>query len=413
MRQTGGEVVRYGEVPQHRPTARLGQLSVRQQDSLGAYGDRASLLPLEVGRVDERAGEYRRSLPSCLPGREQAGHPGERDFPGGPNDPPRARRRAKSPRWGGSTTPETAQPGDFLIVTGTHELEQLSRAGSRASACVIRSTGRNAERAARWRCSAPACEPSLRPTSLALVAASGRELFGISDAARTGSNGPAAAFVSCSDSRNGLSPENADAIKEAFDRLRRYDRWLYHLPAVADSRRSQTTGVLPGPLAIARGRSSRGKFGARRLNCPGLLKATNFNARMLEHLERLVTADQKHDGISLARQGALGQAHEPPQGQRARHRCVFLADPTGNFEHPIDLHIDRSGHTVPGYMAVYSSAAAGVGDASSTWPAHPIGRTRGGNLKGTFFKPKTIGCLRRGHPGRSVSRGHPVRTEGQ
>ena len=32
---------------------------------------------------------------------------------------------------------------------------------------------------------------------------------------------------------------------------------------------------------------------------------------------------------------------------------VFLADPTGHGEHPVELHIDRSADRVRGYMAVY------------------------------------------------------------
>jgi ATP-dependent helicase/nuclease subunit A len=38
---------------------------------------------------------------------------------------------------------------------------------------------------------------------------------------------------------------------------------------------------------------------------------------------------------------------------------VFLADPTGNYEHPIVLHIDRTGETVRGYMAVYAPRPEG------------------------------------------------------
>ena len=76
---------------------------------------------------------------------------------------------------------------------------------------------------------------------------------------------------------------------------------------------------------------------------------------MVLYLERLITDDEKYDGISKALKPTapvvrLMNLHKV-KGLEAP--VVFLADPTGNYEHPIGLHIDRSGDRVRGYMAVY------------------------------------------------------------
>jgi ATP-dependent helicase/nuclease subunit A len=49
---------------------------------------------------------------------------------------------------------------------------------------------------------------------------------------------------------------------------------------------------------------------------------------------------------------------------------VFLGDPTGQFEHPIDLHVDRSGPIARGYMAVFEPRSS-VGYAAPRILAYP------------------------------------------
>ena len=73
----------------------------------------------------------------------------------------------------------------------------------------------------------------------------------------------------------------------------------------------------------------------------------------MESLGRLVQEDETHDAIPA-------KPHEAPvvrvmnlhkvKGLEAP--IVFLADPTGHRQHPVELHIDRSGDKVRGYMSI-------------------------------------------------------------
>ena len=127
------------------------------------------------------------------------------------------------------------------------------------------------------------------------------------------------------------------------------------------SRRSLTIwGSLRGPLRRRAAMFAREAW-PRHFELLRAAQATQLSMlELLEYLERIVTGDQKYDGISV----------RPAEGSSVRlmnlHKVkgleapvVFLADPTGNYEHPIDLHIDRAGKTVRGYMAVYAPRPEG------------------------------------------------------
>ena len=76
-------------------------------------------------------------------------------------------------------------------------------------------------------------------------------------------------------------------------------------------------------------------------------------AELVESLGRLVQEDETHDAIPA-------KPHDAPvvrvmnlhkvKGLEAP--IVFLADPTGHRQHPVELHIDRSGDKVRGYMSI-------------------------------------------------------------
>ena len=81
---------------------------------------------------------------------------------------------------------------------------------------------------------------------------------------------------------------------------------------------------------------------------------------------------------------------------------VFLADPTGNYEHPIDLHIDRAGKTVRGYMAVYAPRPEGS-LATPRLLALPADWAKHEETETDFLASrKRAAALRGGHPRRHV-----------
>ena len=203
----------------------------------------------------------------------------------------------------------------------------------------------------------------IRPDDpVALVAALRSELFGISDEAlyELKQAGGKFAFHEPVPAQ-GLSGNNRQAIACAFDRLKLYSAWLYQLPAAASIEKIADDSGLIARAAAAPGGDVRAGSLAKAFELLRAAQATQLSTlELLEYLERLVTGDQKHDGISV----------RPAEGSSVRlmnlHKVkgleapvVFLADPTGNYEHPIDLHIDRAGKRVRGYMAVYAPRPEG------------------------------------------------------
>jgi ATP-dependent helicase/nuclease subunit A len=77
-------------------------------------------------------------------------------------------------------------------------------------------------------------------------------------------------------------------------------------------------------------------------------------ADLVEYLGQLVGQHEKHDGISV-------RPHDEPVVRLMNlHKVkgleapvVFLSDPSGAWDHDVDLHIDRSGAAARGYLAVY------------------------------------------------------------
>ncbi|GAF87268.1 unnamed protein product, partial [marine sediment metagenome] len=79
-------------------------------------------------------------------------------------------------------------------------------------------------------------------------------------------------------------------------------------------------------------------------------------ADLVEHLGRLSSAEEKHDGLSVRPETA------PPVRIMNLHKAkglqapvVFLAGPAGRWNPPANLHIDRSGAKVRGFMAIRGS----------------------------------------------------------
>jgi ATP-dependent helicase/nuclease subunit A len=316
--------------------------------------------PLQVGRVDEREGEY-----SGLYRLQSLGENKQAILATEPRILAQTIRHAidtgrKIPRsLREHDNPDAAQPGDFLIVTrNTKNLSGYARE-LQALGVPHQVTGGTSLNELEELALLGTCLRSLiRPDdSVALVAALRSELFGISDLALYEFKQAGGKFAFHEPvPLKGFSSGHRESIACAFDRLKRYDAWLYHLPAAASIEKIADDAGLIARAAAAPGGDIRAGSLAKAFELVRAAQATQLSTlELLEYLERLATGDQKHDGMSV----------RPAEGSSVRlmnlHKVkgleapvVFLADPTGNYEHPINLHIDRAGKTVRGYMAVYA-----------------------------------------------------------
>ena len=315
---------------------------------------------LEVGRRDERAGDLAGLFRLMAPGANKA-----QILASESQIVARTIRHAidscrKIPRSAHEQDePDTAQPGDFLVVT--RNTASLSRYAGELEALrvphqVTGGTTLNelAELATLCGCLKALARPD---DPVALVAALRSELFGISDAALYEFKRAGGRF-SFRDpvGTTGLSPEHASAIADAFERLRRYEGWLSRLPAVTGVEQiAQDLGLLARACAAPGGEVRAGSL-AKIFEL--IRQAQRDQVSMLElveDLENLMAADEKYDGISVRPHPApvvrLMNLHKV-KGLEAP--VVFLADPTGEYKHPIDVHIDRSGDSVRGYMAIFA-----------------------------------------------------------
>jgi ATP-dependent helicase/nuclease subunit A len=259
--------------------------------------------------------------------------------------------------------PDAAQPGDFLIVT--RNTASLSRYAGALQALGVphQVTGGTALNELEELPLLCACLRALvRPDDpVALIGVLRSELFGISDAAlydfkRAGGQFSFRQPVPAS----GLSSDHGTALRDSLGRLNRYFGWLDALPAVTSIERiADDLGLLARACVAPGGDVRAGSLAKVFELCRAAVREQLSMVELVEYLERLITADEKYDGISVRPHGApvvrLMNLHKV-KGLEAP--VVILADPTGNFEHSIDLHIDRSGDCVRGYMAVYAPRPA-------------------------------------------------------
>jgi ATP-dependent helicase/nuclease subunit A len=190
---------------------------------------------------------------------------------------------------------------------------------------------------------------------VSLVAALRSELFGLSDASLYAYKKAGGVFSYNAAIPGGLPPEEAEAFGDAFNRLRTYSLWLSRIPPAAAFERIAADLGLPA-LAAARpgGDVEAGSLAKALELLRGAQPEKWTAAELVEYLGRLVEGEERHDGVS-ARSG-----ERPAVRVMNLHKVkgleapvVFLADPSGESEHDIDRHIDRSGDRVLGYIAVY------------------------------------------------------------
>lgn len=154
-----------------------------------------------------------------------------------------------------------------------------------------------------------------------------------------------------------------EAFRDAFERLRRYRLWMSSLPAVsAVERICGDLGL--GALAAAGpvGDLQAGSVG-KAIEMLRNLDRNGWTALdLVNFLGELVERTETYDGVSALPEtpGAVRVMNlHKVKGLEAP--VVFLADPWGNWDHMVEIHVDRAGDRIRGYLAVSIAKAGGFG----------------------------------------------------
>ena len=245
---------------------------------------------------------------------------------------------------------QARQAGDFLIVTcKKHRLSVYAAALARYGIAHEVTGGTALNEVSELGLLVTLVRAALEPDNpVAVVAALRSELFGVSD--------PELYAYRRAGGRFDFRAEATGTMGEAFEVLRRCADWLSALaPVIAVERIAGEIGLLA--VAAADGEIAAGSLGKAmellRSMPAELLTATDC----VTQLERLVEHQPAHDGASML----------PPKASAVRvmnlHKVkglqapvVFLADPSGESEHDVRLHVDRRQARVTGALALYGIA---------------------------------------------------------
>ncbi|MDP6059739.1 MAG: UvrD-helicase domain-containing protein, partial [Pirellulaceae bacterium] len=253
-----------------------------------------------------------------------------------------------------------AQPGDFMIVTRNkkhlavyaRKLQELDIAHQVTGGSAWRQI---AELGLLAECLCALCEPE---NPVALVAVLRGELFGISDADLYTYRRAGGTF-----SYRGAVPANlqenvAHQFLGAFGRLRQYEKWIRKLPLIsAVERIAGDLGLPMRALSEAGGDVHAATFAKAFQVLRSAHGQLHCLSDLVSYLAELIEQDAEFDGVPA-------RPHERPvvrimnlhkvKGLEAP--VVFLADPTGRWEPPVTMCVDRSADLVNGYLAVHSES---------------------------------------------------------
>ncbi len=189
---------------------------------------------------------------------------------------------------------------------------------------------------------------------VALVGALRSYVFGISDAALYNYKKAGGFFNFNSSLPKGMSREETQAFDEAFSRLKNYSMWISKMPHI-----SAIEKIIAdlGLLVLAANHEGGD------IQAGGVAKAIEIlrNAQtemwtisdLVKYLGQLVEIEEKYDGISvLPQEQPMVRVMNLHKVKGLEAPIVFLADPSGESNHGADIHIDRTGNEVQGYMLI-------------------------------------------------------------
>lgn len=261
----------------------------------------------------------------------------------------------------GSTAENRLDPGRFMIVTPRRErlalygrkLEQLGIPHQVTGGKALRHLG---ELGLLRTCLNAVVHPE---DPVALVAALRSELFGFSDLDLFRYKRRSGVFSYFSEIPRDLEAETAVLFQDAFQRLRTYALWFARMPVVpAVENMAADLGLLASAAAGAGGNVQAGSLAKALELLRGDEVAMWSPAHAVARLEELTREAEDFDGMPCREDETtrvrVMNLHKV-KGLEAP--VVFLADPTGDSKHPVDLHVDRSRDRVQGYMRITGKVA--------------------------------------------------------
>ncbi len=188
-----------------------------------------------------------------------------------------------------------------------------------------------------------------------LLAVLRSELFGVSDAALYAFKKAAGRFCYRTPvPEQGWGEAEAEAFRDVFGRLRQYAGWLGRLPVPAAVEKIVADLGLPALAGSRPGGDVQAGSLAKSIEILRDAQTKMWTIeQVVERLGELVRLETPYDGISVrSGERPLVRIMNLHKVKGLEAPVVFLADPSGEFDHGVQTHIDRSGDRVLGYMLV-------------------------------------------------------------
>lgn len=271
---------------------------------------------------------------------------------------PRTEKEAAS-----GTAPE-ATPGDFMIITYKKErlsvyARKLDEYGIPHQVTGGSSLNEVSQLDLLCRCLKAVAQPD-NPVALVAVLRSG--LFGISDEALYDFKAARGIFsYRARIPDKGISVDDREQIKLAFDKLRMYAGMMANLPAAAAAESiAADLGLFAQAAASEGGNVQVGSMAkAIELLRSGQEAGWSFS-QLIERLEEIIGMKQAHDGIP-AKYGdsSVVRVMNLHKAKGLEAPVVFLAGASGKKKVQPVLHVDRTGGKVVGYVEITGNAKEG------------------------------------------------------
>jgi ATP-dependent helicase/nuclease subunit A len=267
----------------------------------------------------------------------------------------------------GATIPRTSKeikdditprvtPGDFLIITWRKKTlslfaQKLQELGIPHQVTGSSALGNVSEASLLSQCLSAVIEPD---NPVALVAVLRGELFGISDPDLYSFKLTGGRFDYRTEVPANLDPSAAVQIREAFEHLQRHDRWLRRLPPVpAFERIAADLGLTMRALSSVGANERVGCMAKIFETLRSAQSQLHSGADLAELVKELVNGDVEFDGLpARPHETSAVRLMNLHKVKGLEAPVVFLAGAAGQFDHDVDLHIDRSGEKVRGYAAI-------------------------------------------------------------
>ena len=187
---------------------------------------------------------------------------------------------------------------------------------------------------------------------VALVGALRSELFGVSDAALFRFKKAGGFFSYYAGVPVSLPEDDAEAFRDAFDRMKRYSHLLSKLPAVAAF--EKIVGDL-GLLVLASSMPGGDVEAGGVAKAIEILRAARDGVwttmQLVDLLGEFVESEQKSDALSVcSSEKPLVRVMNLHKVKGLEAPVVFLAEPAGGRSWPAQLYVDRSESEIKGYM---------------------------------------------------------------